>query len=99
MDITDKKTRRSGSLSRVRLVFEHGRDRFFVADTTNRFGQHTRQCQSTYLFQRFDFRRQRNGIADDEFVNHRVFDVLDGVAGEDRVRCVGEYALDRKSVV
>jgi hypothetical protein len=41
MDITDKKTRRSGSLSRVRLVFEHGRDRFFVADTTNRFGQHT----------------------------------------------------------
>lgn len=37
----NKKTRRSGFLYRARLMLEHGRDRFFVADTTNRFGQHS----------------------------------------------------------
>jgi hypothetical protein len=29
----------------ARLVFEHCRDGFFVADTTNRFGQHPGQGQ------------------------------------------------------
>jgi hypothetical protein len=49
----------------------------------------TRRTQSspaTHFIQRFNFWCQRNGIADDKFIDHRVFDVLDCVAGEDWVR-------------
>ncbi len=70
----------------ARLMFEHSRDRFFIADTANSFSQHTGERQSTHFIQRFNFWCQRNGIADDKFINDRVFDVLDSVAGE--IGCV-----------
>ena len=74
-------------------MFEHSRDRFFIADTANSFSQHTGERQSTHFIQRFNFWCQRNGIADDKFINDRVLDVLDSVAGEDWVRRVSEYAF------
>ena len=76
INITDKKTRRSGFLSRARLMLEHSRDGFFVADTTNRFGQHTRQGQCTHVWQCFDFVSQWNSVTDNDFINNRVAQVV-----------------------
>src|SRR5690606_26910269 len=89
----DKKTRRSGFFGRVRLVFEHCRDGFFVADTTNRFGQHPGQGQGTHVWQCLDLVAQWDGIAYHNFVNDGVTEVVYRVTGEDRVSRVREHAL------
>ncbi len=74
-------------------MLKHGRDGLFVADAANGFGQHGRERQLLDLVDRLHLRGERDGVGDDQFVDHGVFDVLHGGTGENRVSGVGEYTL------